>query len=257
MQPHLSPASINSPTTAQHETFPALVLLVCCIGAPTRAQQCAHAPQHSLSVVAMQVWTQDENSAAPLPARKLDATAFPGPPKLLPGPSVRKALGNITNQQGMRTPGAALGPRKALGDSVSATSAAPVPEWRKGADARQAARSAAAVCAAGAPESPEALAGMGWRELEAARHAQTSAEISARLAAIAAVPSFNPFFRQARSAAPSSLCPRVQQCICEAQLTSIPDCTRPGRVARKRARGLRRMCAPAVASGLASKGAAR
>ncbi|KAK9842229.1 hypothetical protein WJX81_001624 [Elliptochloris bilobata] len=37
---------------------------------------------------------------------------------------------------------------------------------------------------------------MGWRELEAARLAQTSAEISARLAAIAAASSYNPFFRQ-------------------------------------------------------------
>ena len=157
----------------------------------------------------MQVWTQDENSAAPLPERGHDAKARAGPPKLLPGPSARKALGNITNQQGMHTPGAALGARKALGTVLSKTPAASKPEWRKCAAARPAARAAAAACAAGAPESPEALAGMGWRELEAARHAQASAETSARLAAIAAAPSFNPFFRQACSAAPSSLCPKI------------------------------------------------
>ena len=156
----------------------------------------------------MQVWTQDENSAAPLPARGVDAKPFTGPSKLLPGPSARKALGNITNQQGMRTQGAALGARKALSDDVSATSAASKQEWRKDVAARPTARADAASGAAVAPESPEALAGMGWRELEAARQAQTSADISARLAAIAAAPSFNPFFRQARSATPSSRCPK-------------------------------------------------
>ena len=159
----------------------------------------------------MQVWTQDENSAAHLPERGRDAKALAGPSKLAPGPSARKALGNITNQQGLRTPGAALGPRKAFSEAVSATPAASKPELRKGAAARPAGRAAAAACTATAPGSPEALAGMGWRELEAARQAQTSKEISARLAAIAAAPSFNPFFQQARSAATSSLCPTVLQ----------------------------------------------
>ena len=157
----------------------------------------------------MQVWTQDENSTAPHAERGYEAKAFAGPSKLVPGPSARKALGNITNQQGKRTPGAALAPCKALGDVVSATPAASKRDLRKASTARPAARPAAAASMAPAPGSPEALAGMGWRELEAARQAQTSTEISVRLAAIAAAPSFNPFFRQASNAAQSCLYPAV------------------------------------------------
>ena len=159
----------------------------------------------------MQVWTQDENRAAPHAERSYEAKAVAGPSKLVPGPSARKALGNITNQQGKRTPAAALAPCKALGDMMSATPAATKRELRKGSTARPAARPAAVASTATAPGSPEALAGMGWRELEAARQAQTSSEISARLAAIAAAPSFNPFFQQARNAAQSSVYPTILQ----------------------------------------------
>ena len=103
----------------------------------------------------MQVWTQDENSAAPHAERGYEAKAFAGPSKLVPGPSARKALGNITNQQGKRTPGAALAPCKALGDVMSATPAASKRDLRKASTARPAARPAAAAPMAPAPESPE------------------------------------------------------------------------------------------------------
>ena len=156
----------------------------------------------------MQVWQQDENSsAARLPGKERGGGAkalagwqgaFAAPGKLLAGPSARKALGNITNQQGLRTPGAALAPKKALGDITNAT---PDP-LKVAADLGKAARPKPAQSAAAgtpdasiAPESPEHLAGMGWRDLEAVRHTQINAEISARLAAIAAAPSYNPFFQ--------------------------------------------------------------
>lgn len=156
----------------------------------------------------MQVWQQDENSsAARLPGKERGGGtkalsgwqgAFAAPGKLLAGPSARKALGNITNQQGLRTPGAAVAPKWALGDITNAT---PDP-LKVAVDLGKAARPKPAQSAASGtpdasivPEYPEHLAGMGWRDLEAARHAQINAEISARLAAIAAAPSYNPFFQ--------------------------------------------------------------
>ena len=155
----------------------------------------------------MQVWQQDENSsAARLPGKERSGGAkalsgwqgaFAAPGKHLAGPSARKALGNITNQQGLRTPGAALAPKKALGDITTATDPLKVAADLGNAARPKPAQSAAAGMpdASIAPECPEHLAGMGWRDLEAARHAQMNAEISARLAAIAAAPSYNPFFQ--------------------------------------------------------------
>lgn len=156
----------------------------------------------------MQVWQQDENSSAQrLPGKERGGAAkalsgwqgaFAAPGKLLAGPSARKALGNITNQQGLRTPGTALAPKKALGEITNAT----LDPLNVAADLGRAAQpKPAQIAAAGTPdasnalECPEHLAGMGWRDLEVARHAQMNAEISARLAAIAAAPSYNPFFQ--------------------------------------------------------------
>ena len=165
----------------------------------------------------MQAW-QDENSAAALHRKGRPggaqglAGAWAGqgalPGKLLPGASARKALGNITNQQGVRPYGAALGPHKALGSAMPAQQGPAEPQ----AECSQ----AALAHSAAAPEldvdcSPEKRAGMGWQELERAREAHTDAEISARLAAIADAPSCNPVFWPVRAASGPALRPRPAQ----------------------------------------------
>ncbi|PRW57261.1 hypothetical protein C2E21_3934 [Chlorella sorokiniana] len=133
--------------------------------------------------------------------------------KATPGfPTMRKALGNITNRGGGldenappgKTPAAGAAPRRALGDITNSSAAGSVQRAQlkapvaAGLAPQQAVQPpAAAAAAAAAPaDCADALAeggvercfGRGWQQLERERLAREDEESSRRLAALAAFP---------------------------------------------------------------------
>ncbi len=128
-------------------------------------------------------------------------------------PTVRKALGNITNRSGGldaenappgKTPAAGAAPRRALGDITNSTAAGSVQRAQHKAPAvvglapQQAVQPpTAAAAAAAAPASRadvlaeggvERCFGRSWQQLERDRLAREDEESSRRLAALAAYP---------------------------------------------------------------------
>lgn len=202
-------------------------------------------------------YAQDENALAGL-HRPAALKAFSGEPALgapgakkaggFPVPSVRKALGNITNrgvfdaENGLpgKTPAAGTAPaqeRRALGDITNSSAAAPASLPRTAFKpavqpaAQQVAAAPASAVAATEPRSRfdelaeggvEWPAGRGWQALELDRLAREDADIQRRLAALASyraspLPNFFPLWVRGDNVRGSSAC-------MPSWLTGVPAC---------------------------------